>query len=142
MALEALAAVGLASNVMQFVQFGCSLMSLTSTINKKAFTGHDDFETIAKNLQGHLQSLKCDTEYDESIHRLSNMAHSVASDLLTAIDKLRNIGRKNGNVTHSRWTSFRRALETIWKADKITSLQSRLESLRDQLHFHLVKDIG
>lgn len=142
MVLDALAAVGLAANVLQFVQYGCELISLTSNLYRGTFPGYTDLEAIAEDLEKYNQSLANCPSVDQALCKIAGRAASVAIELLDVVRKIRNIGQKNGQVIHPRWTSFRQALEITWKKDKVTSLQSSLESLRDQLHHHLLADLG
>ncbi|KAJ4299982.1 hypothetical protein N0V90_005230 [Kalmusia sp. IMI 367209] len=144
MVLEAFAAVGFASNIIQFVQFSCELISLTTSIRKGAdgsSSSHADLEAIANDLQEHIRSLDSCPDSNRNLQQLVNRAKSIAKDLLDVVDNIRKTGQNNGKDKHPKWSSFRQALEIIWKKEKMAKFQSNLESLRDQLQYHFVTDI-
>lgn len=136
--MEALAAVGLASNVLQFVQFGSELFSISSAIKKNAEAQpieYTDLEDIGRNLKEHARVLnaRCGTD----MQALVDSAREIATQLLDTIDKLKKkyIGKPN---RYSKWTCFRQALAMILKKSTIDDLASRLERIRGQLQFHVI----
>lgn len=136
--MEALAAVGLASNVLQFVQFGSELFSISSAIRKNAEAQpieYDDLEVVGRNLQEHARALnaRCDTD----MQSLVDSAREIAIQLLNTIDKLKKkcMGKPN---RYNKWTCFRQALQVILKKSTIEDLASRLGRIRGQLQFHLI----
>lgn len=141
--MEALVAVGLAANVLQFVQFGYELFSLSTEIRKSTdgrSVRHDDLDTIAKDIRTHCRALATQCS-SPGLQKLANDALKVAEDLLDATEDIRRKSQKSGLYKISRWRSFRQALEAIWKNDKVTHLATRLESLRHQVEFHFITEI-
>lgn len=136
--MEALAAVGLASNVLQFVQFASELFSISSAIRKNTEAQpieYNDLEVISRSLKEHTQALNARCNAD--MQALVNSAREIATQLLDTIDKLKKkcIGNPN---RYSKWTCFRQALQVILKKSAIEDLTSRLERIRGQLQFHLI----
>lgn len=136
--MEALAAVGLASNVLQFVQFAAQLFSIGSAIRNNAEAlpiEYKNLEEIGMNLDKHINvlSARCDAD----VQGLVNNAREIATQLLGTIDKLKKkcIGKPD---RYSKWTCFRQALEVILKKSTVEDFASRLERIREQLQFHLI----
>ena len=144
--------MGLASNVIQLVQFGCQLLTLSSDIWKKKsgkLAEYVDIETIAAEIQmqndvitdakKRYQTSMNGQEQDRVNKRLiaiTTSANIIAKELLSNIEKI-----KMKNSSHTRWNSFRQALDSILKKEHLEDLLSRLESLRDQLQYHLIEEI-
>ena len=141
MVLEALAAVSLAGNVVQFVEFTCKLFDQATTIyqshtgctpdsqNLESIT--QELQTLCANLthgntissQAHLAS---QSNYD-SIRELAAECETTANELLA---RLHNLKARNPN---SKWSSFRAALAVSCKERRIDAMQTRLDSYRTQL---------
>lgn len=137
--MEALTALSLAANVIQFVQFSCGLISLSSSIrNSTEGSAADlvDLEVIAKDVARHHSRLRNSAHVNRDLETLAERSSDIAKDLLDVIERVRV---KRSKIT--RWGSFRQALETVWKKDQISGLQSRLESLRDEIQYHLIVDM-
>jgi hypothetical protein len=143
MVLEALAAVGLAGNVAQFIDFSCKLFSVTCEIHHSttgASKGVEDIATVAQQLNSLSTklSLACQTRRntsrptsdEEALEKLAKQCENAARELVLAIDDLRPDDR-------SKWNSFRSCLATVWQLDKIRDMEQRLDSYRSQLIVHL-----
>lgn len=138
--MEALEAVGLAGNIVQFIQFSCELLSLSSNIKSSDdgfSSSHSDLHTIAKDLREHSAKLSAVSPSNRSVNDLATRSKSVAKDLLSALEEIRGKMPQEGS---GRCGSYRQALKAIWKRDKIESLLSRLEKLRDQAALHLISE--
>ena len=61
---------------------------------------------------------------------------SVADELLTALNKLKRVGKKK-----TAWGSFRQALSCIWDEAKIQTLATRLEGYRKEIDTGLLMSI-
>lgn len=137
--MEALVAVGIAANVLQFVQFGLELFKIGSAIKKNGEQpeNHLDLGVIAQSLEKHSKSLagECDTS---DLKALADQANSVATELADAIKKIKKKSRNHETGQHGRWDCFRQALKFVWKESAIEKMASRLEAIRAQLQFHLV----
>ncbi|KAF2014296.1 hypothetical protein BU24DRAFT_451385 [Aaosphaeria arxii CBS 175.79] len=132
-----LAAVGLAGNIVQFVQFGCELLSTTVVVLRSVdgiSTQHGDLHLIAEHLKRHCVNLKVETYSDPNLVELAKRSQAAAEELLTAVNAVR-LDKKPGD---SRiFAGFRKALKGIWSKEKIESLSTRLDRLRDAIILHL-----
>ncbi|KAF2108395.1 hypothetical protein BDV96DRAFT_587714 [Lophiotrema nucula] len=142
MVLEALAAVSLAGTIVQFVQFSCSLLSLTASIKKSddgLSSGHSDLQLIAGDINKFCAKFAVDNTVDPSLARIASRSQSVAKDLLSAIEK---ITKKYDSHEKTRgWEHFSQALKSIWNKKTINELMARVEALRDQMQLHLTSEI-
>ncbi|KAF2183956.1 hypothetical protein K469DRAFT_634657 [Zopfia rhizophila CBS 207.26] len=146
--MELLTAIGLAANIVQFVEFGARLLSEANEVYHST-TGltneHVELQDIAENLKQMVNRLN--TPYHDlsrkslssfhpagvEINGIASSAKTVADDLIAVIQKLKvNDASKRG------WRSFRQALSTLWNKDKIENLQKRLDALRNQLSAHTI----
>lgn len=136
MVLEAVAAVGLVGNIIQFIDFSCKLLSLSSDINNStdgSASVHADIVAIANDLKGHTDALERSQWTGARPDDLLDRVDGVARDLLFTINLI-NKKKSNGN----RWRSFRQALESVWKQDRIKKFLERLEALRAELQYHII----
>ncbi|KAF2114241.1 hypothetical protein BDV96DRAFT_112563 [Lophiotrema nucula] len=139
--MEALAAVGLASNVVQFVQFSCELLSKAREIRHSAHGNlkeHLELDTIAKHLKSHTDQLEVNVTQGSSLYDILHQCRNIAIELSSAIQTLQN----GAPGKRRKWQSFKDALRTVWKEKKITELQARLENLRSELILHLSISTG
>ncbi|KAI0549228.1 hypothetical protein F4679DRAFT_584803 [Xylaria curta] len=137
--MDPLTAVGLASNVVQFVEFtsdliqtaveihksstGCSADVLTlDSLYRQLSNFNDGLSSSSKNAHGYLNGRGNESSKDvPSLHTLSLLCKSDCEKLLSVVDTL-----KKQNGTTKRWLSFRIALKMMWGRDKIESLEKRL----------------
>lgn len=151
MPLDPISALGIASNVIQLVDFTAKLVSVgTELYRNGALVEHTELKAAAKQLR----DLKLSTEqslngvddstrtddpqnHDDTLSSLRD-AHSscvkCANDVIEAVEKLEVTGK------HQKWQSFRHALSTIFKKDKLDAACQRLAHARQQLilflHMH------
>ncbi|KAF6809448.1 hypothetical protein CSOJ01_06926 [Colletotrichum sojae] len=137
--MNPLAALGLASNVVQFVDFTSGLMRTAKEIYRSADGATSavlDLDTLYSELRDHLDQLVLghnkagrylhlmSTRSNSSDHTLRNMSTLCKSDcekLLTKIKELKDSGGSRG-----RWRSFRIALKYVWNEEEIQDLEHRL----------------
>ncbi|KAF2114256.1 hypothetical protein BDV96DRAFT_647722 [Lophiotrema nucula] len=142
--MEALAAVGLAGNVVQFVDFTCKLFDRATAIHhSQAGAAHEDLELITQNLQdlstklhqGSHQPLPSSnptpSHAQASLKKLGKDCEVASDELLSALQRLK--ATKPG----SRWSSFRAALASAWKEKHVEAMEKRLNSYRSQLVLQL-----
>lgn len=135
--MEPFSALGLACNIVQFVDFSCKLFSSTSAIYRSASGAAPavrDATAIARTLHDLSSRLVAQTAaagQDESMNGLLNELASncrdASAELISALDGLR------ARTTNSQWSSFKAALLTIMKSDQIKKLEERLELYRRQV---------
>ena len=138
--LDPFSALSLAAAVVQFVDFGTRLMSKGKEIYQSAdgsSAENIELEVIYEDLKSLSEKLKATADpislsrgclEERALGKLAATCKSVADELLTTLRDLRV-----AEGPHRKWSSFRKALKTIWKKEKIEELKSRLEGLRDEL---------
>ncbi|KAF2681607.1 hypothetical protein K458DRAFT_391569 [Lentithecium fluviatile CBS 122367] len=154
--MEALAAVGLASNVVQFVDFAGKIVSQTIRIyrerprdpaiddsDEEAPSSHlekitSDLEQFNKHLTQSLDT--CDpnpaklSSSDKEIVRICRECQKITDSLLAALRKLRRTNKK-------LWSSFVAALRTVWSEGEINELRQTLDSYRQQITLHILASV-
>ena len=152
MVVEAFSALALAGNIIQFVEFGSKLLSLSFTIYHSTSGASGATEEWIK-IATHLQHL-CDqlsgvppridprtglpASEDASLRKLTEDCKAAGDELLGALQRLtskQSQGRR-------KWDSFRVALATIWKESDIEAMRRRLESYKSLLTLHLTQQVG
>ncbi|KAH8790555.1 hypothetical protein F5882DRAFT_353638 [Hyaloscypha sp. PMI_1271] len=149
MPLDPITALSLASNVIQFVDFGSKLLSKTRELHKSttgALSENIELETITSDLKvlnSRLQLPQLSQvsgngldESEKALVALSVKCTEIADELLGALDQL-----KAGDDLNKKWGSFRLALKNIRRRDKIESIASRLEAFRQELESHILVSI-
>ena len=134
---EALAALGLAANIVQFIDFGGRILSEGYRLHKSKVSPskNEELESIAldlKKLHNELQSPESEisqapTPNDIQLQRLAEQCRDVCLELLAALEKMKSVDPSG------KWRSFRVALTTVWGESKIKSLQGRLDESRQEL---------
>ncbi|KAK5442566.1 hypothetical protein LTS15_010990 [Exophiala xenobiotica] len=134
--MDPLTAVGLAGNIVQFVDFACNLFSTSSQIrtSSKGLTDYldsvecvtADLKQICTTLTASLSEDSFATE-DRQIASLGTQCLRIAEKLLATVVKLKP---REGS---SRRGSFQAALKTIWQQDEIDRMTLQLNGLRMEL---------
>jgi hypothetical protein len=146
MVLDPISALGLAGNVVQFVEF-CGNVVSESRRNYRSTTDtsleNTELESIAEDLRRlttQLHSSDGDRAIsaagDQELTKLLVSCNEVADELLRAVELLKV---KQG--PHRKWNSFRQAFLSVLSKDKLARLQSRLAAIREQITLHLVSSI-
>lgn len=139
--MEALAAVGLAGNIVQFIDFTCKLFAGANSIyhsHTGASKGAQDLETITESL------LDLSTRLEKSLEKqrgglialqnlkvLANGCHDTAKELVTVLQGIR------AKSAGSKWHSFRASLAGLMKESEVNNLEKRLNDYRSQLIIEL-----
>lgn len=153
---DPLTALGIAGNVVQFISFAGELIDRTQEIANShdgALVKHTELETITTSILAfndlitytsiryrkekgkpqkdslspqelHEENL---IELDEQLSLLCADCNSLAQQLLAAIADLKRQG------SFKQWNTFRQALRSVWKEDKIADLSQRLDAYRTQI---------
>ena len=138
MVLDPFTAIGLASNIVQFVDYSSKLMTSTCEIYKSR-TGtsahHVYLEGIATrllNLSDSLEQprLSCPNSYDKGLQHLR-------AECVQDAEALRSVLRALQAKKDSKWSSFRKALISAWGQEEIERLEDRLKDHRSELSTHL-----
>lgn len=136
--MEPLTALGLAANLIQFVDFASKLVTRARETYKSvdgALVENSELQAVTENLQtltGRLHvSSKGQVNHfssaEKQLHDLCSGCRDATAQLLAALERLKTKGN------HNRWSSFRQALESVWKESEIQSLATRLERFRRQI---------
>ena len=155
--MEALAALGVAGNVLQFIQFISTLMSTGSEVYYSA-SGlteeivelekvYERLSTFSSNLQcqgpdqvSRLSGLRGVPIYSQSTENAAhiNALNDLGKDCQGLCDQLHEAVRKL-TVKGGRWRRFRRfmaALEAAWNRTKITDMEARIDRFQKIISIH------
>ena len=140
--MDPLTALGLASNVIQVVEFSIQLVSKGVEIYKDGSLAENiDAEKIARSLKGlngklqrSVQDSRCGgtlSEADQSLMGLCANCERTANELLTTFDRIKVTG------THRKWKSARQALKSIIRKDDLELLARRLGTYRSEINLNV-----
>jgi hypothetical protein len=135
---EAIAALSLAANIVQFIDFGTRVLSnghslYKSESGRKVLDDNQEIEIIAQSLNQLVQGLTSSASTNPSsgvsqteinLRKLAAQCSDIASELLRAVGKL-DVQGKSG-----RWDSFRTALKSVLAESKIDKIRQRLDKFR------------
>ena len=142
MALESLAALGVAANIIQFVEFGCKLFSESRELYKasdRLVEESAELEIISKalkRLSDDLIAIPSSTtpqsQAEANLLPLAKRCQAIADELLVAVNKLQANGGKG------KWQCFRSALRRIWRSHEIDDMAKKLDSICGHLNTCLI----
>jgi hypothetical protein len=141
--MDPLSALSIAAAVVQFVQFGCSLVS----------KAHQYHESTSGNLPEHIECESATTRILELTQRIQSSASKVifepdekaidaiclncadiSKELLVHLNKL----QLQPGIKERKWKSFRQALKTIWLKEDMEVIEKRLLTCQRELDSHLI----
>ena len=135
--LDPVAALGLAGNIVQFVDFSCKILRDTKSLYESSTGVSADnnlLEAISRdlmNLNNALTAPSAIGAIPESTRNLASRCKDIAAELLSTLERLKVSG------SHRKWKSLVQALRSVWNKDQIESLVRRMESLRNEIQHHL-----
>lgn len=135
--MEALAAVSLAGNILQFVDFSGKVISSSKQLYRSAdgsLVENSDSEKITKDLKALSKVIQQSGSSDPVLGELCIGCIAISEQLLHALEKLQVKGK------HSRSQSLRKALKNLWGKQAVRSLEARISGYREQLILHLSVD--
>ena len=147
MVLDPLSALGVAGNIVQFVDFSCKIVSKTFEIYDSAdgsTVENQELEAVTKNLLYLSKKIKSSsqnnggqaaTHEEHDIQDLCIRCEEISSELLMAPEELK-IKRPC-----TKWRSFRQALNSVWSKSRIKGLSKRLEAIRRQIDTNLMTSV-
>jgi N-terminal domain on NACHT_NTPase and P-loop NTPases len=144
MVLDPFTAIGLAGNIMQFVDVSYKLFSQTQETYHSVSGATKEIGNIAFVAQ-HLRELctslstasqnsqlrSTSSPSDDKLRDLAKECAIAAAELVEVLDRLK---AKDPN---SKLSSFRSVLITLWKKNKIVDMETRLNTYRSQLNLQL-----
>ncbi len=118
--MDPLTALGLAANVVQFIDFGTSLISGTLERYRSATgtsIGNSELESITEDVKqlsiGLEANTKGSSKHETALKNLSGRCKDAADELLAVLVDLKVKGK------HKKWESFKQAVRSIDKEKKI-----------------------
>lgn len=130
-----LAALGLASNIVQFIDFGLTLFHEGKELYDSDEGGSAqrlELETVTEDLNDIAQELQQGAlpanKGDAALRKLGADCEKLAKELLGILDKLKV---KDGQ--NRKWASFKQAVKGMVKDGKIRNIEARLQKYREQL---------
>lgn len=140
--MEALAAVGLASNVAQFLEYGISVVHLTSQImrsTKGTSQQMAELELVATDITQTLQTInKAETQYaggrrDEVLHKLVARCLELSTQIIDIVNGL----KMQKNVRPRVFEGAHKTGLSMYKKKELEHLSGQLSALRTQVTSHL-----
>ena len=132
--LDPLSALGLAGNVVQFVDFSNKLFSYSIELYRSAngaLTANQEIKRVITDLRimsdrfAQVPAL-AQTNDERALRMLSIDCRKLADQLLATLERL----RIDINSRHKKMKSLKQTLVAICKADEIENYQHRLSNLR------------
>ena len=131
--MEAIAGIALASNILQFVQLGLSVVSKGHAFKRSsdgALKKHKDLNVIVDDLDKVLLQLEVDT--DDGLAPLRERCKLVGGELKAMLRKT-----VAGSTKGQLFSSYRKAIVAVWNEREVRELQERLEGLREEMGVRL-----
>ena len=146
--MDPLSALGVAASVVQFVQFGGSLVSKSRQIYKRGtLLDHVECAAATRRLTELANDVKSSLKDLEKLGNLSSDAEALkficsrcvklSEELLSRLERVR-VDKKSKS---RKWKSFRQALKSICTKDNVDSLARRIADCREELNSHLIVSI-
>jgi hypothetical protein len=136
--LDPLTAVGLVGNMVQFIDFGCKIVSNTTKMYRSAdslLKENADLEIVTNDLisiNTILTTSGAVTTADPALDKLCTGCLEVSTELLAALAKV------SAGKDPTKWRSVRKALRSVWSKDRISGLEARLGGFRDEVNLRIV----
>lgn len=147
--MDPLTAIGLASNIIGFVDFAGKLISQGYEIYKSASgttKENEDIEALIEDLSFHLDELgKGENAVpaaavtpqdfrDQKLRELAAKCATFAEEILTSLEKL----KKEPNAKFKGFNSFGKALRSAWGKKGMEEKVAKLEKFRSELEFTIL----
>ena len=143
--LEAVAAVGLASNVAQFIDFGCNFVSEARSIYETSRSSKGavrDLTTKTTSLQSSLKSIQSglkrdlqDHPEDQALAEVSKQCSQTATEIDESLQAIYPPGAtRKRDALRSAWLS-------VWQEERLQSLEARMDSLNGLLAVALLASL-
>lgn len=147
--MEALVAIGLASNVLSFVDFATKLVKTARGLRSDAsLPEHEDLHVTTTNLrllaekirasvQSTSQALATLSEEEKALQPVADGCCKLAEDLLQRLGKLGISSHQN----HNLFPRIKTALKCIWTKREIEEIAIRLQHFRSQVAVQMTYQI-
>ena len=141
--LDPFTALSLAGNVVQFVQFGCTLAAKAHDVYSSksgALEENLEMENVTSRLLGTVHDLEAHlssvspSRFPDSVSKSSRRLLEIADACkMIAQDILRRLESMKTNQPPSVWTSVRQAVKIMWTRDELDALMRRLKAYISEL---------
>ncbi|KAI1312022.1 hypothetical protein F5Y03DRAFT_262244 [Xylaria venustula] len=133
--MASLEALGLASNIIQVIDFVSKLITNARTLYKSAHRSSPHslvLQDVANNLIRLSELITVSNgPGDEGLKKLAQSAKEVSNDILIILDDLKIRGKK------TKWKSFLLAVKEVRNQDVLTSITSSIKRLQTQMTLHI-----
>ena len=135
--LDPISAIGLAGNIVQFVDFSWGLLRETKDLYNSSEGTTADIDVLERisndiiNINDTLTAPSAADAIPDQMRDLASQCKRIAQELLEILDKVK------AKEPRKKWRSFVAALRSVWKKKQIEDLVRRLERLRDQMQSRL-----
>jgi hypothetical protein len=136
--IDPLTALGLAANVLQFVDFASKLIGGLVVIYKSASAASEDnivLDIVVRDIQRLSGSIVALEDFSGTLKELTDESSRISQELLAVLDKLCIKGQK------TKWKCFAVAVGGMWKRDKVESMATQLGRMQSQVTVHLQASI-
>lgn len=137
--MEAVAALGLAANILQFIEFGVVILSKGREIHTSingTLVENVTIEAAVNHLKDTLARLQAyPTIRSPAAQKLRTECDRLINDILGALDKAKS------KCSPSKWKSLRKALKSVRSKSQIEQWLRQLESLRGEYNTELEVEI-
>jgi hypothetical protein len=146
--MESLAAVSLAGNVVNFIEFGLDIVSKAKEMRRThngVLAGHNDLEVATRDLlliQTQMERCLAATsaasdmgQPDRDLIRLMESSNALARSLLERLNMAKSIGGLR------RWKSIRQALKSVSSKQEIDDVARRLSDFRSQFQTRILSTL-
>ncbi|KIW12619.1 hypothetical protein PV08_09897 [Exophiala spinifera] len=145
MVLDPVSALGAAAAIIQFLDFGCKLLSKQRDLAESSqgtLIEHEELLAVTRRvaeLNGQIQN--CDisrdntkkpTQAESALREVSEECRKIAAEFQHVLEGI------SGRPGQSSFKSFRQAFKIVWHKEGIETMQRRLDQQRSQLILHLL----
>lgn len=139
--LGPLTALGVASNITQFVDLGlkatCKFREIHGSV-AGATEENMDLEVMTRSfiaINAQLYSSIGSPEEADALGDLCQRCAKTADEMIVALESFKVLGKK------TRWKSARKALKGLWGREKVEGIRGRLLEFRADLNLHHVVNV-
>jgi hypothetical protein len=152
--MDPLTALSLAGTVVQFVDFGCKLLSEGRQLYKSTsgkLQSNEEIEIITLDLQILLKKLHVSplpsvpgaltpqAEETKSLQLICDQASTIAEEMIMELEKLALPAKVDGsNAPRKATKTFKQLLKARWNSHKIADMVARLTELRKAIDTNLL----
>lgn len=139
--MDPFTALGVACNIVQFVDYGATLTSSVLELYRSAdgaLSANLELETIITDLAQVTTNVMKSTSSREvtsdefALQKVALSCKRLAEDILAVLRGLKVQSR------HQKWKSFRQAVKSVWKEREIQDYVRRLQAIQSELGIHMI----